>query len=57
MQAIMEPIFHFGYLSSVIIMGLILISQSKDNAYFKWFGVMAVTLGFGDAFQIGRAHV
>lgn len=52
MQAIMEPIFHFGYLSSVIIMGLILISQSKDNAYFKWFGVMAVTLGFGDAFHL-----
>lgn len=52
MQAIMEPIFHFGYLSSVIIMGLILISQSKDNAYFKWFGVMAITLGFGDAFHL-----
>lgn len=52
MQAIMEPIFHFGYLTSVIIMGLILISQSKGNAYFKWFGIMAVTLGFGDAFHL-----
>lgn len=52
MQAIMEPIFHFGYLSSVIIMGLILISQSKGNAYFKWFGIMAVILGFGDAFHL-----
>lgn len=52
MQAIMEPIFHFGYLSSVIIMGLILISRSKGNTYFKWFGIMAVTLGFGDAFHL-----
>lgn len=52
MQAIMEPIFHFGYLSSVIIMGLILISQSKGNTYFKWFGIMAVILGFGDAFHL-----
>lgn len=52
MQAIMEPIFHIGYLTSVIIIGLILISQSKGNAYFKWFGIMAVTLGFGDAFHL-----
>ena len=52
MQAIMEPIFHVGYLTSVIIIGLILISQSKGNAYFKWFGIMAVTLGFGDAFHL-----
>jgi hypothetical protein len=52
MQAIMEPIFHFGYLTTVIIMGLILIFKSKGNAYFKLFGIMAVTLGFGDAFHL-----
>ncbi|SDL28441.1 hypothetical protein [Natronincola ferrireducens] len=52
MQAIMEPIFHFSYLTTVIIIGFIMISKSKNNPYFKWFGIMAVTLGFGDAFHL-----
>ena len=52
MQAIMEPIFHVSYLSSVIIIGLIMLTRSKNNPYFKWFGIMAVTLGFGDAFHL-----
>ncbi len=52
MQAIMEPIFHIGYLTTVIFLGLQMIFKSKDNTFFKWFGVMAVILGFGDAFHL-----
>ncbi len=52
MQAIMEPIFHFFYLSTVIIIGFIMITKSQNNLYFKWFGIMAVILGFGDAFHL-----
>lgn len=52
MQAIMEPIFHVVYLTTVIVLGIIIIKKSKDNAYFKLFGIMSVTLGFGDAFHL-----
>lgn len=52
MQAIMEPIFHISYLTTVILIGLTMITKSKKNVYFKWFGIMAVTLGFGDAFHL-----
>jgi hypothetical protein len=52
MQAIMEPIFHISYLSTVILIGLTMIIKSKGNAYFRWFGIMAVVLGFGDAFHL-----
>jgi hypothetical protein len=51
MQAIIEPVFHISYLSSVILVGLIMIRRGKDR-YFKWFGIMALTLGFGDAFHL-----
>lgn len=52
MQAIMEPIFHVSYLSSVIIIGMLMLLKSEKNPYFRWFGIMAVTLGFGDAFHL-----
>lgn len=52
MQAIMEPIFHISYLTTVILIGLTMITKSKGNVYFKWFGIMSVTLGFGDAFHL-----
>ena len=52
MQAIMEPIFHISYLTTVVLVGLTMIKNSKGNDYFKWFGIMAVTLGFGDAFHL-----
>lgn len=52
MQAIMEPIFHVSYLSTVILVGLIMVLKSKDKPFFKWFGIMAITLGFGDAFHL-----
>lgn len=52
MQAIMEPIFHISYLISVIFIGFTMIKKSNGNAYYKWFGIMAVILGFGDAFHL-----
>ncbi|MBI9013101.1 MAG: hypothetical protein JEZ08_12785 [Clostridiales bacterium] len=52
MQAIMEPIFHFSYLTTVILVGMLMLFKSKDNPYFKWFGIMAIILGFGDAFHL-----
>ena len=33
MQAIMEPIFHVVYLTTVISLGIIMIRKSKDNQY------------------------
>lgn len=52
MQAIMEPIFHISYLTTVVIIGLTMIRKSKGNDYFKWFGIMSLVLGFGDAFHL-----
>ena len=52
MQAIMEPIFHIVYLSTVITLGVIMLSKSKNNQYFKLFGLMAVILGLGDSFHL-----
>jgi multisubunit Na+/H+ antiporter MnhB subunit len=52
MQAIMEPIFHVVYLTTVITLGIKMLCKSKDNQYFKLFGAMAVILGFGDSFHL-----
>lgn len=52
MQAIMEPVFHVTYLSTVIFIGFIMIRKSSGNNYFKLFGIMSVTLGLGDAFHL-----
>lgn len=56
MQAIMETIFDAVYLSSVMILGFIMIKNGKDK-YTKLFGYMSVLLGFGDSFHlIPRAY-
>lgn len=52
MQAIMEPIFHVVYLTTVITLGIKMFSKSKNNPYFKLFGIMSIILGFGDAFHL-----
>lgn len=52
MQAIMEPIFHVVYLTTVITLGLKMLINAKDNHYFKLFGAMSVILGFGDSFHL-----
>ncbi len=52
MQAIFETIFDIAYLSTVISLGIIMIKKSNKYS-LKWlFGVMAVILGFGDAFHL-----
>lgn len=52
MQAIMETLFDVVYLFTVITMGIWVIKKSKGRKEYKLFGIMAVTLGFGDAFHL-----
>lgn len=52
MQGIMETIFDALYLSTVIAMGVIMISKSAGNKQYRLFGIMAVLLGSGDAFHL-----
>lgn len=57
MQAIMETLFDSVYLLSVIIIGIIMMKNSKGNKQFFLFGFMSVLLGVGDAFHlIPRAY-
>lgn len=52
MQAIMETAFDAVYLCLVITLGIIMIKKSAGNRQFLLFGIMAVTLGVGDAFHL-----
>ncbi len=52
MQAIIETLFDVVYLSTVIIMGILMIRNSNGNKQYKLFGIMAVTLGLGDSFHL-----
>lgn len=52
MQAIMETLFDVVYLTTVIIIGLLMIKGSKGNKQYLLFGIMAVTLGLGDSFHL-----
>ena len=52
MQAIGETVFDVIYLSTVITLGIIMMTKSKGQKEFFLFGVMAVTLGCGDAFHL-----
>lgn len=52
MQAIMETIFDAVYLSTVITLGILMLKGAKGNKQFTLFGIMAVTLGVGDAFHL-----
>lgn len=52
MQAIMETLFDVTYLIFVITIGLLMIRNSHNNKKYKLFGIMAVTLGVGDAFHL-----
>lgn len=51
MQAIMETAFDTMYLIGVVVLGLLMIKNSKEKQY-KLFGLMAVILGFGDSFHL-----
>jgi len=52
MQRVFEPVFHVAYLATVITLGLIMALKARKKPEHLWFGVMAVTLGFGDAFHL-----
>ena len=52
MQAIVETLFDILYLSIVILMGTTMIRKSNGNKQYKLFGIMAVSLGLGDAFHL-----
>ena len=52
MQAIAETLFDIVYLVSVVTIGILMIKGCKGNIQYKLFGIMAVTLGLGDAFHL-----
>ena len=52
MQAIFETLFDIVYLVTVIILGIRMICGSKGKKQYLLFGIMAVTLGCGDAFHL-----
>lgn len=51
-QAIGETVFDTIYLTLVITIGIIMIIKNKKNKEYLLFGIMAITLGFGDAFHL-----
>ena len=51
-QAIGETAFDIVYLTTVITIGIIMILKSKGVKEYLLFGIMAVTLGCGDAFHL-----
>lgn len=57
MQAIGETLFDVIYLVLVISVGIKMIRESRGSSQYCLFGIMAVTLGCGDAFHlIPRAY-
>ncbi len=52
MQAIVETTFDVVYLSSVIVLGILLYVGSDGSRQYQLFGIMAVVLGVGDAFHL-----
>ncbi|MDD7260379.1 MAG: hypothetical protein PUH34_09290 [Eubacteriales bacterium] len=52
MQAIMETLFDAVYLMTVITLGIIMVKRSGGSRQFRLFGLMAIVLGFGDAFHL-----
>ena len=52
MQAFGETLFEVVYLVLVITVGIKMIRQSKGDRQYRLFGIMAVTLGCGDAFHL-----
>lgn len=52
MQAIMETAFDVVYLTTVITIGIVMITRGRKNGQYLLFGIMAVTLGAGDAFHL-----
>lgn len=51
-MAIGETIFDLAYLITVLTLGVLMIRRSGGSAQHRLFGIMAVTLGAGDAFHL-----
>jgi hypothetical protein len=52
MQAIFETLFDVFYLITVVTLGITMIRGSKGRKQYLLYGIMAVTLGCGDAFHL-----
>ena len=52
MQAIFETLFDIVYLITVITLVILMIRSNKGQKQYFLFGIMAVTLGCGDAFHL-----
>ena len=52
MRAIFESLFDAIYLITVISTGIIMVREAKDRKEYNLFGLMALVLGFGDAFHL-----
>ena len=52
MQAIMETLFDVVYLTTVVVLGILMIKNAKGNKQYTLFGIMALVLGFGDALHL-----
>ena len=52
MQAVFETLFDAVYLVTVIVLGILMIRGSRGRRQYLLCGVMAVTLGCGDAFHL-----
>ena len=52
MQAIFETLLDIVYLVTVITLGILMIRNSRGERQYLLYGVMAVTLGCGDAFHL-----
>lgn len=52
MQAVFETVFDIVYLSTVVFLGVRMIKGSRGRRQYFLFGVMALVLGFGDAFHL-----
>lgn len=48
----METLFDAVYLTTVITLGIIMITKAGGNRQYLLFGVMAVVLGLGDSFHL-----
>lgn len=52
MQAIFETLFDIIYLTTVMLLGYKMVTKCRDDKQFFLYGIMAITLGFGDAFHL-----
>ena len=52
MQAVFETLFDIVYLITVITLGICIIRGNRGRRQYLLYGVMAVTLGCGDAFHL-----